>query len=57
MRVSVVDIVKREQKILEMLQQQQKLSIDEISEMFGISPSSVRRLLQDMEEKGMVTRT
>ncbi len=57
MRVSVDVIVKREQKILEMLQQQQKLSIDEISEMFGITPSSVRRQLRDMEEKGMVTRT
>lgn len=57
MRVSADIILKREQQILETLQQQQKLSIDEIAHMFSITPSSVRRQLQDMEEKGMVTRT
>ena len=57
MRVSADIILNRQQQILERLQQQQKLSIDEIAEMFGITPSSVRRQLQDMEEKGLVTRT
>ncbi len=57
MRVSRETIQERERALLEALQQHKKLTIDEIADMFAVTPSSVRRQLQSMEERGMVTRT
>lgn len=47
----------RQQKIIEMLNEKSSLRVAELAEIFNISESTIRRDLQDMEEKGMLTRT
>lgn len=47
----------QEKEILEMLQSQQYASIDEIANKLFISPSTVRRKLNNLQQKGLITRT
>lgn len=47
----------RQQKIIEMLNEKSSLRVAELADIFNISESTIRRDLQDMEEKGMLTRT
>ena len=47
----------QEKKILEILEAQQYASVDELSEALFISSSTVRRALEALQTKGLVTRT
>lgn len=47
----------RRQKILEMLQREQRIFARDVAEMFGISIDSVRRDLTAMEEEGLLKKT
>lgn len=47
----------QEKKILEILEAQQYASVDELSEALFISSSTVRRALETLQTKGLVTRT
>ena len=57
MRTSMDVLLRREQTIMETLNERKRLSVDEIAEMFAVTPSTVRRMLASMEQRGMVTRT
>lgn len=46
-----------EKKILELLETQQHASIDDLAMVLSVSPSTVRRLLTTLQNKGLVTRT
>ena len=47
----------QEREILGLLQEKQKMSIGELAERLFVSPSTVRRKLNALQEKGLVTRT
>ena len=46
-----------EKKILEILETQQYATVDELSVMLSVSPSTIRRMLEALQSKGLVTRT
>ena len=46
-----------EKKFLDLLETQQYASVDELSNVFGVSTSTVRRTLETLQQKGLVTRT
>lgn len=48
---------KQEKDILEYLQNAQYATIDELAEKLFVSPSTVRRKLNDLQKKGLITRT
>lgn len=47
----------QEKKILEILETQQYASVDELAAILGVSPSTIRRALETLQQKGLVTRT
>ncbi len=47
----------QEKEILELLQNNQYATIDELAEKLYVSPSTVRRKLNSLQQKGLVTRT
>lgn len=47
----------RYQVIMEMLEEKNRVKVSELTEHFSVSESTIRRDLQDMEEKGMLART
>lgn len=47
----------QEKDILELLQSQEYVSIDEIAQKLYVSPSTVRRKLNALQNKGLITRT
>jgi DeoR family fructose operon transcriptional repressor len=47
----------RQQKISELLKEKSSLRVIELAEIFNVSESTIRRDLQEMEEKGLLTRT
>ena len=47
----------QEKEILEILQSNQYASIDELAEKLFVSPSTIRRKLDSLQKKGLVTRT
>lgn len=47
----------RQQKIAELLSEQSSIKVSTISQVFNVSESTIRRDLQEMEEKGLLTRT
>ena len=47
----------QEKKILEILQTKEYASVEEISALIFVSPSTVRRALHSLESKKLVTRT
>ena len=49
--------ITQEKKILEVLETQQYASVDELTTILGVSPSTVRRALETLQQKGLVTRT
>ncbi|MHB1151138.1 MAG: DeoR/GlpR family DNA-binding transcription regulator [Eubacteriales bacterium] len=50
-------IEERHQAILDMLNQQGRISVDEITEKFGVSVESARRDLRLLEEQGLLKKT
>lgn len=57
MRVSKVEVAERENRILELLQERKKLSLEDIQTTFGVSPATARRCMQSLENKGKAIRT
>ena len=49
--------ISQEKKILEILETQQYASVDELSTVLGVSTSTIRRTLEILQQKGLVTRT
>ena len=47
----------RKQRIVELLQQQKKIVIPELCARFGVSASTIRNDLRDLQGAGMITRT
>lgn len=47
----------QEKKILEILETQQYASVDELSASLFVSASTIRRMLESLQNKGLVTRT
>ena len=47
----------QEKEILEFLQRMQYATIDELAEKLFVSPSTIRRKLNDLQKKGLITRT
>lgn len=47
----------RQAKIAELLKEQSSIKVNELSTIFNVSESTIRRDLQDMEERGLLTRT
>jgi len=47
----------RQRKIAEMLEDSSSLKVVELAEQFGVSESTIRRDLQEMEELKMLKRT
>lgn len=47
----------RQQKISEMLKQRSSLKVNELSSLFNVSESTIRRDLKEMEEAGLLSRT
>lgn len=47
----------RQQKISELLKEKSSLKVSALAEIFKVSESTIRRDLQEMEEKGLLTRT
>ncbi|WP_127836909.1 DeoR/GlpR family DNA-binding transcription regulator [Clostridium prolinivorans] len=50
-------VEERQQKIAELLEQKRSIKVNELSAIFNVSESTIRRDLQDMEEKGLLKRT
>ncbi|MBE7067752.1 MAG: DeoR/GlpR transcriptional regulator [Clostridiales bacterium] len=48
---------KQEKDILEFLQRNQYASIEELANRLFVSPSTIRRKLNDLQKKGLITRT
>ena len=57
MRVSRSEVAKREKKIMELLQEKKRLTVEEIEDAFGVSPATARRCMQTLENKGKAIRT
>ena len=49
--------ISQEKKVLEILETQQYASVDELSAILRVSASTVRRALEILQQKGLVTRT
>ena len=49
--------ITQEKKVLEILETQQYASVDELSTVLGVSTSTIRRTLEILQQKGLVTRT
>ena len=49
--------ISQEKKILEILETQQYATVDELSSVLCVSTSTVRRSLETLQQKGLVTRT
>ena len=49
--------ITREKKVLEILETQQYASVDELSTSLCVSSSTIRRILEALQQKGLVTRT
>jgi DeoR family fructose operon transcriptional repressor len=47
----------RQQNISELLKERSSLRVIALAEIFNVSESTIRRDLQEMEEKGLLTRT
>ena len=47
----------QEKKVLEILETQQYASVDELSTVLGVSTSTIRRTLESLQQKSLVTRT
>lgn len=47
----------RQKKISELLKEQSSLKVSALTEIFNVSESTIRRDLQEMDEKGLLTRT
>lgn len=47
----------RKQQILNLLHKNQKLVVPELCNYFGVSPSTIRNDLRDLQESGLLTRT
>ena len=47
----------RQLAILEILQKKQQISVEELAEMFSVTPTSIRRDLVIMDEKKLISRT
>lgn len=47
----------RQKQIVQMLNKTSSLKVADLSENFGVSESTIRRDLQEMQQKGMLTRT
>lgn len=47
----------RQKKISELLKEQSSLKVSSLTEIFNVSESTIRRDLQEMDEKGLLTRT
>lgn len=57
MRRSKAYLEDRENQILQMINGNQTVGVDEIAKRFDISPSTVRKQLNAMHKKGLITRT
>lgn len=57
MRVMIMFAEERQEKIVEMLNRRNSLKVVELAGSFNVSESTIRRDLQEMEHKGMLTRT
>mgnify|MGYP005784352397 FL=1 len=57
MKRSKAYLEERENQILQMINGNQAVSVDEIAHRFQISPSTVRKQLNAMHKKGLITRT
>ena len=49
--------ISQEKKILEILETQQYASVEELSAILCVSTSTVRRTLETLQQRGLVTRT
>ena len=49
--------ITQEKKVLEILETQQYASVDELSTVLGVSTSTIRRTLESLQQKSLVTRT
>jgi DeoR/GlpR family transcriptional regulator of sugar metabolism len=49
--------ITQEKKVLEILETQQYASVDELASSLSVSASTVRRALETLQQKGLVTRT
>ena len=47
----------QEREMLSLLQEKGHMKIEELAENLYVSPSTVRRKLSELQEKGLVTRT
>jgi DeoR family fructose operon transcriptional repressor len=47
----------RQQKIVELLHQSQKMTVSDLCTTFNVSPSTIRNDLQDLENRGLLKRT
>ena len=47
----------QEKRVLDILETQQYASVDELSTVLGVSTSTIRRTLEILQQKGLVTRT
>lgn len=56
MKRSVESIKKREEAILNLINEKGRVEIEEICEVFSISPSTARSQLRNMKSKGMIER-
>lgn len=47
----------RKTKILEILEKSQRIEVSDLVEILGVSESTIRRDLQDLEQSGLLKRT
>lgn len=50
-------LMERQQKIYEMVKEKNSVQVNELAAMFGVSESTIRRDLQEMETMGLLART
>ena len=50
-------VEERQRRIMDVLQEQKRVSVNALSESFGVSASTLRNDLRDMEARGLVQRT
>ena len=46
----------RHTRILSLLRERREIKVDELAQMFGVSPMTIRRDLQHLEDRGLVSR-
>ena len=49
--------ISQEKKVLEIMETQQYASVDELSNALSVSASTIRRVLENLQQKGLITRT